>query len=93
MDELPENKDEWIAEQRAKFTQGPPISDETIIRADLEQQALILKAKIFKLGEEKKLLENQVKFLSDREIELRVRSEVSEELVDKFFEKILHRMN
>lgn len=52
-----------------------------------------LRAENRKLQNSNEVLNQQMKKISDREIENRVRAEVSEELVEKFFDKMLERMN
>ena len=58
------------------------------VKADSE-----LREQIRKLVAEKNLLSQQMQKISDREIEHRTRAEVSEELIEKFFDKMLERVH
>lgn len=58
------------------------------VRADAE-----LREQVRKLTAEKNLLSQQMQKISDREIEHRTRAEVSEELIEKFFDKMLERVH
>ncbi len=58
------------------------------VKADSE-----LREQVRKLVAEKNLLSQQMQKISDREIEHRTRAEVSEELIEKFFDKMLERVH
>lgn len=52
-----------------------------------------LRADMKKLSGENESLRLQLKRVSEREIEHRTRAEISEELVEKFFDKMLEKMH